>query len=238
MESAFKLKNLLLSLFICLSLACSTSCSFSRSVKDIYEESSGAVFVLQKLMMFQEDDKVLPTVKTGHCSSFHIGNGLVVTAGHCIQPEDMAMAILDGSEEGIVDIEVLLDNDDQDIALLRVPKLENAPFLVLGPEPSIGERVVAIGTPGYLMAETIDIGYVIQIVPTETNRFVLGTGNAFPGESGGPLLDERGFVVGVTSMIAPGPHRMGLGGHIHRDISLFVSSVVLLDNINKITLGK
>lgn len=206
-------KSLLLSLILALTLSCS-SCSISRSVRDLYIESGPAVFLLE--------------TETGHCSSFHIGNGLILTAAHCVEDKGEEVVHLD-PDTHIKHPKVLVDNDEQDIAILLVPEAKELPFAVLGELPSIGERLTTIGFPGYWKSKTIDVGYAIGTGVLENTSVVFGSGNAFPGESGGPVLDERGFVVGLVSRISPRGIMYMDGRHLHRDVSVFIA----VDQIQK-----
>jgi serine protease Do len=211
-------KSLLLSLVLALTLSCS-SCNLSRSVKDLYIESGPAVLLLE--------------TESGHCSSFHIGNGLILTAAHCIDGQGLEVVHLD-KETHIKHPTVLLDNDEQDIAILSVPEAKNLPFAVLGELPSIGERLTTIGFPGYWNDKTIDVGYVIGIGVLDNTSVVFGSGNAFPGESGGPVLDERGFVVGLVSRISPRGIMYMDGRHLHRDVSVFIAVDQIQKEVHKL----
>ncbi|MFI5380036.1 MAG: S1C family serine protease, partial [Tepidisphaerales bacterium] len=85
-------------------------------------------------------------------------------------------------------------------ALLKVDA-KDLPMLTLSPEaiPSIGTRVYAIGSPRDL-CNTLSEGLVSGLrreTPGVTH--IQTTAPISPGSSGGPLLDESGRVIGVTS---------------------------------------
>lgn len=203
------MKSLLLSLLLILTISC-TSCFLSRSVKDLYNESAPAVFLLE-------------IKDTGHCSSFHIGEGLVLTAAHCVSDREIEIIHLD-EETTVVAPRVLFDNDQQDIAILLVPEAKDFPTAVLGDVPQVGERLTTIGFPGYWPLKTIDVGYVIGLGILDETSVIFGNGNAYPGESGGPVLDERGFVVGLVSRISLRGIMYSDGRHEHRDVSVFIAA--------------
>lgn len=202
-----------------LCLSCSSSCILSRSVKDIYAESSPAVFLLEKA--------------DGYCSSFHVGNGLVVTAAHCIDGEEFTIHA--DAETHIPNPKVLLDDDEFDVALLQVPEVKERIFLIFGgSDVPVGERLTTIGFPGYLRQKTVDVGYVISTGSIGKEDIIFGSGNAYPGESGGPVLNEFGQVVGIVSRIRPDGHVYQSGRHLHRDISVFVSSDTVQEKIHQV----
>lgn len=205
------MKKLLLSFLLALALSC-TSCSLTRSVRDLYTETGPAVFLLE--------------LEEGWCSSFHIGNGLVLTAAHCIA--DQKSTTIHVNKDLLINNPlVLLDDDYLDVAILSAPELANEEFAVLGQVPKIGERLTTIGFPGYLGKKTVDVGYVIDLGPLDGVPVIFGSGNAFPGESGGPVLDERGFTVGLVSRISARGIMFSDGRHLHRDVSVFISTEVL-----------
>ncbi len=100
-------------------------------------------------------------------------------------------------------------NADYDLALLRVPGLAQEPrILSLGSATQIrpGQELLAIGSPLGVLQNTVTRGIVSglrRIGPI----LVLQTDAALnPGNSGGPLLDRNGAVVGInTAMIKGNP---------------------------------
>ena len=91
-----------------------------------------------------------------------------------------------------------------DIAVLSIPTAPpEAKPLDFGNQPSIGQKVVAIGNPLGL-TDSLSVGYISQvnqlldIEPTIVPVLQLDLTIA-PGSSGGPLLDMSGKVVGITN---------------------------------------
>jgi S1-C subfamily serine protease len=213
------MKQLILALIMSMCVSCSSSCILSRSVKDLYHESNKSVYLIEQI--------------DGYCSSFHVGNGLVLTAGHCIDgPEFIVHADKNTHIQNPI---VVVDDDETDIAILYIPEVKNRSFLFLSSSNvEIGERLTVIGFPSYLGHKTIDIGYVIGTGFINKTPIIFGSGNSFPGESGGPVLNELGQVVGIVSKVRPSGHTYASGSHIHRDISAFVASDVVRQRISQI----
>ena len=89
-----------------------------------------------------------------------------------------------------------------DLALLKTEVEPDHVFGSTGAGPlAPGDKVVAIGTPGDLsLSKTVTSGII-----SATGRRFLQMGDALqvdaplnPGNSGGPLLDERGELIGIT----------------------------------------
>jgi hypothetical protein len=81
---------------------------------------------------------------------------------------------------------------ENDLATIMIK--ERLPVLVDAPEGEIGQQVVAVGSP-FGFSGTITTGIISQIYEDayQTDAAVN------PGNSGGPLLDMRGRVLGVTT---------------------------------------
>lgn len=135
-------------------------------------------------------------------------NGLVLTNNHVVagRPRGAKAAVVlrDGRK---LDAEVVKSSRDLDLAMLR---LEGAPgdLLVLPVGDSdalrIGELVYAIGHPwGRLGAVTAGVVSGIGVAggPGGGARYVQSDVSLAPGNSGGPLLNARGEVVGINAMI-------------------------------------
>ncbi|MCW7541753.1 DegQ family serine endoprotease [Aquabacterium sp. A7-Y] len=130
--------------------------------------------------------------------------GLVLTNAHVVAGADeVTVRLADNKREYRAKV---VGNDPQtDVALLKVdaPQLPAAP---LGDSTRLkaGEWVAAIGSP-FGFANTITAGIVSateRTLPDETYVPFIQTDVAVnPGNSGGPLLNTRGEVVGINSQI-------------------------------------
>jgi serine protease Do len=70
----------------------------------------------------------------------------------------------------------------------------------------VGEPVIAIGNPwGFLGAVTTGVIHALGRVPTAgAMKWIQADAHLAPGNSGGPLADATGHVVGVNTMVAGG----------------------------------
>ncbi|HSH46037.1 MAG TPA: trypsin-like peptidase domain-containing protein [Longimicrobiales bacterium] len=143
-------------------------------------------------------------------------DGLVLTNEHVVRgASEVVVTLPDGRDFGA---EVVGTDEVNDLALLRLSANgEGLPAAPLGTSDDllIGEWVVAIGNPfGYLLSNTeptVTAGVVSgidrNIIPTgeEGRGYYLGMiqtdASVNPGNSGGPLVNAEGEVIGVNSSI-------------------------------------
>jgi S1-C subfamily serine protease len=149
---------------------------------------------------------------------FSTGTGFVVAAGgylmtnhHVVQGPGRVFVALPG--KGYIAAEVIAKEKRRDMALLRV----NFPFgtsfpplsLASGPEVKRGQEVAAFGYPlgGLVSSERAPTRGIIVATPDTTSLHVLvHDAKVNPGNSGGPLCDAFGQVVGlVTAKTRPRP---------------------------------
>jgi len=140
--------------------------------------------------------------------------GYVVTNAHVIQGELALRCIVwlpqdDGTlaRTTIEDVEIVAVNNHLDLALLRMEHPDGEPFDFAPIETEerieVGQTVFAIGNPLGL-EQTMSQG----VVSTKQRSFdgvtYIQTDTAVnPGNSGGPLFNTRGEIVGITNMKIP-----------------------------------
>lgn len=110
--------------------------------------------------------------------------------------------------------EVLRSDARRDVALLKSEAVALSAFEVAEQEPTTGTEVYAIGSPlGEKLEGTVTRGIVSSLREFEQRRYLQSDVKVLPGSSGGPLVDGRGALVGMTAG--------GIGG-IATGMNLFI----------------
>jgi serine protease Do len=101
--------------------------------------------------------------------------------------------------------QVVAKDPEADLALLSVPGLDAAEAVAYQGELRIGSLVVAMGHPlGVRGAVTAGVVHAVGPVMPGGRTWIQADLTLAPGNSGGPLADARGRIVGVNSMVAGG----------------------------------
>ena len=136
------------------------------------------------------------------------GEGVIVTNAHVVRGTRAAVHTSDGRS---LEARVVARDDARDLAALVVRDGELRPAAV-GDSDALrpGELVLAVGHPlGVPNALSLGIVHAVGAhpasrLPGDRRPWVQADVRLAPGNSGGPLADARGRVVGVNSMIAAG----------------------------------
>jgi hypothetical protein len=147
-----------------------------------------------------------------------LGSGFVVSADGRIVTN---LHVIDGAREATIVLadgrelthpDVMAVDEKRDLVVLRVAAKGLKP-LPLGDSSRVraGDRVVAIGHPLGL-SNTVSDGLVSAVREVSPGVSVLQLSAPIsPGSSGGPLLDERGQVIGVSTMLSTRGQNLNFG---------------------------
>ena len=173
---------------------------YSRSVSSVVERVGPAVCLIE----------VSDGQRGGHGSGFAIApDGLVITNSHVVHHASRIVAHFPDGRK--FSARLIGEDPTSDVALLRIDATE-VPFVPLGHSSAlrVGQIAIAIGNPLGFQA-TVTAGVVSALgraLPSVNGRMiddVIQTDAALnPGNSGGPLLNSRGEVIGVNTAIIPG----------------------------------
>ncbi|MGG4604455.1 Do family serine endopeptidase [Paenalcaligenes sp. Me131] len=147
----------------------------------------------------QQRERVVPR---GVGSGFIISDdGYILTNNHVVaDANDIFVTMTDGKEYKAT---VVGRDERTDVALIKI-EAKSLPSLVIGDPGALkkGEWVVAIGSP-FGLDSTVTVG-VVSAINRDTGDYLpfIQTDVAVnPGNSGGPLLNLHGEVVGMNSQI-------------------------------------
>jgi serine protease Do len=174
-----------------------------------------------------------PTEQKSYGSGFFISsNGYLLTNRHVVDDVKKVTVTLNDRRE--LDADVVGTDERTDVAVLKVVG-DHYPALKLGDSDKlrVGEPVLAIGSPfgfdysasaGIISATSRSVT-VDNAVPFIQSDVVLN-----PGNSGGPLFNQRGDVIGINSRIFSGTGGyMGLSFSIPIDVAMEIANQLIKD---------
>ena len=171
------------------------------------------------------DSALRPAISAGSGAIVDADRGLVVTNYHVIQN---ATAIEVGLRDGRhLPAELVGVAPDVDLAVLRIDG-RNLPTLPLGDSSrvAVGDYVVAIGNP-FGLGQTVTAGIVSAtdrgLGDNDRRRFIQTDAPINSGNSGGPLINAGGEIIGINSaLVSPSGGNVGIGfaipSNVVRDI--------------------
>ena len=172
------------------------------SAAEIYRRNVNSVVAIICQVRVTENDKVLQKQSAG--TGFIITHdGYIVTNHHVIEGATQVMVTLhDGRTYNAA---IVGSNDTNDVAVIKVQAQDLFPVVLgISRQLQVGDQVVAIGnalgefsaslTVGFVSGMDRDVttdGTVINMIQTDA---AINSGN-----SGGPLFNARGEVIGITT---------------------------------------
>ena len=149
-------------------------------------------------------------------------NGTIVTNNHVVKNARTVTVTL--SDGNTYPAKILGTDPKTDLAVLKVSAGHPLPYVDLGPSSSVepGEWVVAMGNP-FGLDGTVTAGIVSalgrDIGDGPYDKFIQIDAPINEGNSGGPLFDQKGEVIGVnTAILSPSGGSVGIGFAIPSDM--------------------
>lgn len=135
---------------------------------------------------------------SGSGSGFFIGTaGHLLTNQHVVGAARFVKVRLATGRELLG--EVVRSDRERDVALVKTEPSGVPPLAVRTGEANVGDEVYALGSPlGEKFNTTMTRGILSGYRTLEGIRYLQSDVAILPGSSGGPLLDERGAVIGMT----------------------------------------
>jgi len=145
--------------------------------------------------------------------------GLILTNHHVVDGADRIMVRLtDGRNLHATRVG---SDPDTDIALIKVDSARELPYAPLGDSDSlrVGEWVVAIGNP-LAYEHTVTVGVVSfigrKLFDSSLDRYIQTDAAINFGNSGGPLINARGEVIGINAAISSRAANIGFAVPINQ----------------------
>ncbi|MGD1931929.1 MAG: S1C family serine protease [Leptolyngbyaceae cyanobacterium] len=184
--------------------------AYSRAVTHVVETVSPAVVNIEVKRLRLRADMQRPLEVSGSGSGFlFTPDGYILTNSHVVHNTDVIEVTLSDGQPHRA--ELIGDDPDTDLAIIRIPG-SNFTHVELGNSAALkaGQLVIAIGNPlGFQCTVTAGVVSALgRSLRAKTGRLidnVIQTDAALnPGNSGGPLVNSQGQVVGVnTAVIQP-----------------------------------
>jgi len=165
--------------------------------------------------------------KVGAGSGFVIDpSGIIITNNHVIdEAEEIEVVFFDGKR-----LPGTIQGKDAtaDLAIIKVAPKGKLPFVMFGNSDitEVGDWVVAIGNP-YGIGNSVSIGIIsakhreIPGMPA----YLQTDASINSGNSGGPLFNQKGEVIGVnTAIFSPTGGSVGIGFAVPSNFATFITS--------------
>ena len=180
----------------------------------VYERNVDSVVAIT-VQVEGYDDFGRPTAGFSSGTGFFISaDGYVITNYHVI--EGGTKVTVTTHDDRDFEAEIVGFEDSNDLAVLKVEG-ENLPYATIGSSSQlqVGDQVVAIGNVLSTFASSLTVGYVSgvdRVVDTDGDAMnMIQTDVAInSGNSGGPLFNMKGEVVGITTAKFSGQSSSGV----------------------------
>jgi serine protease Do len=143
-------------------------------------------------------------------------DGLIVTNHHVVHDGKATVVLQDGTEHRG---EVLSRDEEVDLAVVQIG-LSDLPAAAIGDSHRlrVGELVLAVGNPwGQRNVTTLGIVSGISAARTGGKRgsvpVIQSDARLAPGNSGGPLINMEGEVVGINTLVVGGDRGVAIPSH-------------------------
>jgi serine protease Do len=138
-------------------------------------------------------------------------SGLILTNNHVIGKR-APIVVLQNDRE--YESRIIARDPNVDLALLSIDAADLIPLKPASVSTRIGEMVFALGHP-WGQRNTVTLGIVSALIPAQTRNgdripIIRSDAPLAPGNSGGPLINARGEVVGINAMIVGGDQSVSI----------------------------
>jgi len=186
------------------------SMTSAANISELYRQVKSAVVVVNT-----NERVITPSTEKREVRMAGLGSGVlisqdgkIITASHVVHNADEIIVQFDNGE--IIPAKVISSSPSTDLALLQLEKMPENPCIVeLGnsDDLEIGEQIFVVGAP-YGISHSLTVGYISgqrkeKIMAGDAMEIELIQTDAAinQGNSGGPMFNMKGEVVGIVSHI-------------------------------------
>lgn len=142
-------------------------------------------------------------------------NGLILTNNHVVGRRTPIVVL---QNDGEYESRLLARDPDADLALLSIDATNLTPLKPVSVSPRVGEMVFAFGHP-WGQRNTVTRGIVSALAFAQNRRgdtlpIVRSDVPLAPGNSGGPLVNASGEVIGINAMIVGGDQSVSIAASV------------------------
>ncbi len=184
--------------------------SSATNISEIYKQVKSSVIIVRT-----NERVITPSTQQREVRMAGLGSGVlvssdgrVITAAHVVHNADEIVVQFENGE--IIPARVVSSSPSTDLALLQLEKMPVNPVIVaLGnsQDIEIGEQIFIVGAP-YGISHSLTVGYISgkreeKIMAGDAGRIELIQTDAAinQGNSGGPMFNMKGEVIGIVSHI-------------------------------------
>jgi serine protease Do len=173
-----------------------------------------------------------PQVVEAKGSGFIISpKGYIVTNNHVVHNAKSVFVTMSDGER--LPATIVGTDKGTDLAVIRIKAKHPLPYLEFGNSSKVtpGQWVIAVGNP-FGLASTVTTGVVSalgrDIGDGEYDRFIQIDAPINEGNSGGPLFNQKGQVIGVnTAILSPTGGSVGIGFSIPSDTVKYITTELI-----------
>ena len=156
-------------------------------------------------------------------------NGLILTNNHCVGRHTPIVVLQDDRE---YESKLVARDPDVDLALLSINATGLTPLKPASVSPRVGELVFAFGHP-WGQRNTVTRGIVSALVSAQNRRgeelpVIRSDVPLAPGNSGGPLVNAGGQLIGINAMIIGGDQSVSIATSV-------INNFIKKANSNQVT---
>jgi S1-C subfamily serine protease len=184
--------------------------SQAGSISETYKQVKGAVVVVNT-----NERVITPSTEKREVTMSGLGSGVLIsddgkilTASHVVHNADQIVVQFEDGE--IIPAKVVSTSPATDLALIRLERMPDNPVIAhLGDSDGIeiGEQIFVVGAP-YGISHSLTVGYISgkrseRVMAGDAMKIELIQTDAAinQGNSGGPMFNLKGEVVGIVSHI-------------------------------------